>query len=422
MSYRVFIAVAVLFLIDLYVFQGVKILMQSRTENTQRIISIVYWSFTVLCLSIILLGSIIDFHSWPKTIRTYSFALVVIHYFSKIFVVVFLLLDDVLRLFRWIYEYAQLHFFSSQSKPTSEAIRVSRIKFFSQLGFLVGSIPFISLIYGMIGSAFDFRVRKVKINFANLPDAFNGLKIVQVSDIHSGSYIGTNHLQRAIDLVMEQKADIIFFTGDLVNDIATEAEEFADEFMQLKAPLGVYSILGNHDYGDYYGRWNSPQEKHDNLERLKAFQKNLGWKLLLNEHTYIQKGNDEIALIGIEYLSGNHSFSKQAYGNMKEATTGLKEVPFKILLSHDPSHWNAEVTSKYKDIDLALAGHTHGAQFGVEIPGLRWSPAQYFYKQWAGLYKEGKQYIYVNRGLGFIGYPGRVGILPEITVIELNKA
>lgn len=422
MSYRLIIAVAILFLIDLYVFQGVKVLMQTKAESTQRIISIVYWSFAVLCLSIILLGFITDFHTWPKTIRTYSFSLVVIHYFSKIFVVIFLLLDDVLRLFRWIYEYVHDHFFSSENKTTDEVIRVSRIKFLSQLGFIVGAIPFISLIYGMIGSAFDFRVRKTRINFPNLPEAFNGLKIAQVSDIHSGSYIGTGHLQRAVDLLMEQKADIIFFTGDLVNDIATEAEEFADEFKQIKAPLGVYSILGNHDYGDYYGRWKSPEEKHANLERLKSFQKSVGWKLLLNEHTYIKRGNDEIGLIGIEYLSGNHRFSRQAYGNMKEATAGLKEVPFKILLSHDPSHWNAEITNKYKDIDLTLAGHTHGAQFGVEIPGLRWSPAQYFYKQWAGLYKEGNQYIYTNRGLGFIGYPGRVGILPEITVIELFRA
>jgi uncharacterized protein len=421
MSYRVLIAVAILFLIDLYVFQGVKVLIQSRTESTQRVISIIYWSFAVLCLSIILLGFITDFHTWPKTIRTYSFALVVIHYFSKIFVVVFLLLDDTLRLFRWIYEFVHQHFFSNGVKQPRETIRVSRIKFFSQLGFIIGSVPFIALIYGMIGSAFDFRVRKVRLKFANLPDAFNGLKIAQVSDIHSGSYVGTGHLQKAVDLLMEQKADIIFFTGDLVNDTATEVDEFVPEFKQIQAPLGVYSILGNHDYGDYK-TWNSPEEKAENLERLKTFQKDFGWKLMLNEHTYIKKGNDEIALIGIEYLSGNHRFAHQAHGNMKQATANLKEVPFKILLSHDPSHWNAEVTTKYTDIDLTLAGHTHGAQFGVEIPGLRWSPAQYFYKQWAGLYNQGRQYIYVNRGLGFIGYPGRVGILPEITVIELYKA
>jgi len=422
MSLRLLIALAILFLIDLYVFQGVKVLIQERALSTQRTIGVIYWSFAALCLSIILLGGILDFHTWPKTIRTYSFALVVIHYFSKIFVVVFLLLDDVLRLFRWIYEYIQQHFFSSAGKAPTESIHVSRLKFISQLGFAIGAIPFLSLIYGMIGSAFDFRIRKTTLRFPNLPSAFDGLKIVQVSDIHSGSYIGTNHLQKAVDLIMAEKADLILFTGDLVNDIATEAEEFADEFRQIKAPLGVYSILGNHDYGDYYGRWKSPEEKQANLERLKSFQKNVGWNLLLNEHTYIKKEDEEIALIGIEYLSGNHRFSHQAYGNMQKATDGLKDVPFKLLLSHDPSHWNAEVTNKYKDIDLTLAGHTHGAQFGIEIPGLRWSPSQYFYKQWAGLYSEGNQHIYVNRGLGFIGYPGRVGILPEITVIELKKA
>ena len=422
MTYRLLIAIVLLFLIDLYVFQGVKVLVQAKSENVQRTVAIVYWSFAALCLSIILLVAITDFHTWPKTLRTYSFALVVIHYFSKLFVVVFLLLDDVLRLFRWCYDYVQQHFLSSDKKPSVDGIHVSRLKFLTQLGFIVGAIPFVSLIYGMIGSAFDFRVRKTRINFPNLPEAFNGLKIVQISDIHSGSYVGTNHLQRAVDMVMEQKPDLILFTGDLVNDIATEAEEFTHELSQIKAPLGVYSILGNHDYGDYYGRWGSPEEKLHNLERLKTFQKKMGWNLLLNEHTYIEKDNEQIAVIGIEYLSGNSNFKRQSYGNMQQATTGLKQVPFKILLSHDPSHWNAEVTNKYKDIDLTLAGHTHGAQFGVEIPGIRWSPSQYFYKQWAGLYNQDKQYIYVNRGLGFIGYPGRVGILPEITVIELFRA
>lgn len=422
MSFRLLIAVAILFLIDLYVFQGVKMLLQSRAISTQRIVTVIYWSVAALCLSIILLGGVWDFHLWPKTFRTYAFALIVIHYFSKLFFVVFLLLDDVLRMFRYGYEYVRQRFFSSPVVSVSEGIQISRLKFLSQAGLIIGSIPFLSLLYGMVGSAFDFRVRKVKLSFNNLPQAFDGLKIVQISDIHSGSYIGTKHLQRAVDLVMEQQADLILFTGDLVNDIATEAEEFASEFRQIKAPLGVYSILGNHDYGDYYGGWGSPGEKQANLERLKSFQKEMGWNLLLNEHTYIEKDDEQIALIGIEYLSGNNRFTKQAYGNMLAATAGIKEIPFKILLSHDPSHWNAEVTTKYKDIDLTFAGHTHGAQFGVEIPGLRWSPSKYFYKQWAGLYNEGTQYIYVNRGLGFIGYPGRVGILPEITLIELNKA
>jgi predicted MPP superfamily phosphohydrolase len=231
--------------------------------------------------------------------------------------------------------------------------------------------------------------------------------------------MGTNHLEKAVRMILDQKPDVIFFTGDLVNDLHTEALEFRETLMKLQAPLGVYSILGNHDYGDYY-QWHNAEDKHENLEKLKEFQRSLGWKLLTNEHTYIEKNGQRIGLIGVENWSARLNFRK--YGDMKKSTYQMEPADFNILLSHDPSHWKAEILQEYKYIDLTLSGHTHGMQFGIEIPGFKWSPVQYVYKEWADLYSENEQHLYVNRGLGFLGYPGRVGILPEITLFELSNA
>jgi predicted MPP superfamily phosphohydrolase len=417
LSSKIFFIVLILLAIDIYVFQGVKVLLFHRAVSTQRIWVWIYWGITALALGTIIAGQFFDWHSWPKPVRTYSFALIVIIYLSKIFVVAFLLIDDVVRLFRVIYGLIATAV-SGNGKTYSEAFRVSRLGFLVKTGFVLGAIPFFSMIYGMIGGAYNFRVRKVAINFPDLPDSFNGFKIAQLSDIHTGSYMGTNHLSDAVDLVLKQNADVIFFTGDLVNDLHTEALEFREIFKRLKAPMGVYSILGNHDYGDYYN-WPDAESKIENLKKLKAFHGEVGWKLMLNEHTYLQKGDDRIGLVGVENYSGHKNFSR--YGNMKLATTGFQKQNVNILLSHDPSHWDAEIKKDYPYIDLTLSGHTHGFQFGVEIPGFKWSPVQYFYKQWADLYKENDQYLYVNRGIGFIGYPGRVGILPEITVFELRK-
>jgi predicted MPP superfamily phosphohydrolase len=252
----------------------------------------------------------------------------------------------------------------------------------------------------------------------NIPDAFHGYKIVQISDIHTGSFMDTSALHKAFDIIMQQGADLILFTGDLVNNKAEEADGFEEVYRKLKAPHGVYSVLGNHDYGDYV-QWDSPEEKRKNLESLKDVHKKAGWRLLMNEHVPIEKDGQKIALMGIENWGGNMHFPK--YGRMDLAHRGTEEYPFKILMSHDPSHWEKQVQTEYKNIDLTLSGHTHGMQFGIEIPGFKWSPVKYFYKQWAGLYKQDNQFLYVNRGLGFLGYPGRLGIWPEITVLELQK-
>lgn len=417
MSLRIFLILLILLAIDFYVFQGVKAIMQLRSANVQRTVYFIYWSVVALCMLVIVSGNIFDWHLWPKALRTYAFALVLITYLSKIFVVVFLLIDDVLRLFRWISGYVVDTFFRSDKNIATTGI--NRYQFLVRLGFVVGSIPFLSMTYGMLGNAYNYKLRKVKLNFPNLPDAFDGLKMIQISDLHLGSFMGTNHLEKAVKIIQEQNADVIFFTGDLVNDREVEAIEFTDTLRGMTAPLGVYSIFGNHDYGDYY-HWPTVEEKQANRENLVAFQKDLGWKLLLNEHTYIEKGQDRIGLIGVENWSARLNFKR--YGDMKKAVDGMEPAAFNILLSHDPSHWKAEITSQYKNVDVMLAGHTHGMQWGVEIPGVKWSPVKYFYKEWIDLYQEANQYLYVNRGLGFLGYPGRFGILPEITLFELNKA
>lgn len=262
----------------------------------------------------------------------------------------------------------------------------------------------------------NYQVKHVRLNFPNLPESFRGLRLVHISDIHSGSFQNKKAVNHGIERILREKPDIILFTGDLVNDRATEMDEYKEVFAQLTAPMGVYSTLGNHDYGDYVV-WPSVADKAANLEALKKVHADMGWRLLMNEHVKLEKDGQQIALLGIENWGAKGRFPK--YGKMDQAYAGTEQIPFKILMSHDPSHWDAQVRTEYADIDLMLSGHTHGMQFGLENPYFKWSPVQWMYKQWAGLYEEGKQKLYVNRGFGFIGYPGRVGILPEITVLEL---
>jgi predicted MPP superfamily phosphohydrolase len=280
---------------------------------------------------------------------------------------------------------------------------------------LFGGGLFGTLIYGF-GNKYRYQVTRVPVKSPSLPEAFRGLKIVQISDIHSGSFNDKKAVQKGVEKILKEEPDLILFTGDLVNNKADEMDEYRDLFAQLRAPLGVYSVLGNHDYGDYV-KWDTEEQKIANLNALKKVHADMGWRLLMNEHVVLERDGAQIALLGVENWGAKASFPK--YGQLDRAYAGAEKYPFKILMSHDPSHWDAQVRKEYSDIDLMLSGHTHGMQFGVEIPGFRWSPVQYIYNQWAGLYDDGKQKLYVNRGYGFLGYPGRVGILPEITVLEL---
>ena len=325
------------------------------------------------------------------------------------------MIDDVRRFFTWL---VSLIATGNGSETGNTTFNMSRSVFFKRAAILLGGLSISGFLYGM-SNRYNYKVKKIKLKLDNLPEAFRGFKMVQLSDIHTGSFDDYDAVSRGINLAMAQQPDLILFTGDLVNNHADEVnEKYQEIFSTLKAPMGVYSTLGNHDYGDYV-HWPSPQAKKENLERLKNIHASMGWRLLMNEHVILEKGNDKIGLIGIENWSAKSSFPK--YGDMKKAYEGLagKNVPVKILLSHDPSHWDAQVRTDYKDVDLTLSGHTHGMQMGVNTKWMKWSPVQYMYKEWAGIYKESDQYLYVNCGFGFLGYAGRLGIMPEITVIEL---
>ena len=410
---RFLIFFAIILVIEIYFLQAVKTFVQDFSQGKKN--GILYTAYGLAALNFIL-GLVAMFYpppNWNNVMRFITSGLVILA-ICKLLGISFLIIDDVIRLFRWIFSY----FKSAPAEGVEVSHKISRLKFMSQLAITFTVITAIGFLYGMVKGAYKYRVHNVKVPSPNLPAAFNGFKIVQISDIHTGSFIDNSALNKAFDIVMQQNADLILFTGDLVNNETTETFGFEDTYSRLKAPHGVFSVLGNHDYGDYK-QWESPLAKVENLNALKEVHAKAGWRLLMNEHVAIEKNGEKIALLGIENWGGNMNFPK--YGKMDLAHQGTENYPYKILMSHDPSHWEKQVQPQYPDIDLTLSGHTHGMQLGIEIPGFRWSPSQWVYKQWAGLYKHGQQFIYVNRGLGFLGYPGRLGIWPEITVIELQK-
>ncbi|MBA3830255.1 MAG: metallophosphoesterase [Taibaiella sp.] len=327
-----------------------------------------------------------------------------------------MLLDDIRRVIMWV-----IHFFIPAGNEKAVAAvqnGMSRSTFLSRVALIIGGTWLVAFVYG-ITNRYRYKVHRITLKPDVLPIAFKGLKIVQVSDIHTGSFDNHDAVAQGIQRILDEQPDVIFFTGDLVNNHSAEVDEkYKEIYSRLKAPMGVYSILGNHDYGDYV-QWPTPEAKKNNLQQLKDLHAAMGWQMLNNANTVLQKGSDKIAVLGVENWSAKASFPK--YGDLKKAyeENDIKSIPFKILLSHDPSHWHAQVLPQYNDIQLTLSGHTHGMQFGIDIPGFKWSPVKYMYKEWAGLYNEGAQYLYVNRGFGFLGYPGRLGILPEITVITL---
>lgn len=417
-GFSIIILLIIYVLIDLYAYQAFRFIIKKYSKPLIRLINIIYWLASVFCFSLIVLTRVTDWHSWNKYFRTYGIAVLIILISSKIILDAFVLTDDIVRFFRLSAIKISSWFKRPQSlKIVPKSLPISRSAFIIRMGLLITSIPFFSLIYGMAFNAYNYKIRKIRLVFPDLPDSFDGFKIVQVSDIHTGSFLSTKPLARAVKLINEQKPDIVFFTGDLVNYNHTEALPYIDILKIIEAPHGVFSIFGNHDYGDYY-KWKNLKEKENDVHELRRVHGLLGWNLLWDEHRYIERNGEILTLIGVQNIS-SRGFS--SYGSLSKATENINYSPVNILLSHDPTHWDMEVNKNYPRIDLTLSGHTHGMQFGVEIPGFKWSPIQYIYKEWAGLYRESNQYLYVNRGLGFIGYPGRVGIMPEITVIELKK-
>ena len=338
-----------------------------------------------------------------------SMGLVLTFLIPKLLILIILFGEDIYRF--------TVKLISSISNSETQTIPCRR-KFISQIALGIAAIPFVSFIYGIIQGKYNYKVLKYQLTFDDLPEAFDGYTITQISDIHSGSFTNKEKIQYGVDLINEQKSDLMLFTGDIVNNTADEMDDWIDVFSKLEAKEGKYSILGNHDYGDYMD-WKNPEDKIKNFEKIKGIHKKIGFDLLLNESRYIEKNGQKVALIGVE--NWGKGFNKA--GDIKKASSNVNKEDFKILMSHDHSHWEVMIKKDDFNFHLTLSGHTHGLQMGIEIPGLfRFSPSQFVYKQWAGLYQEFGRYINVNRGFGYHAFPGRVGIWPEITVIELKKA
>lgn len=405
-------------IIDIYTFRGISSVYKNKKSKKYRWFKYIYWQVTVLSvlMALYLLYNLKASHG----LRVYGGGMVFVIYLSKLFLVVFLLLDDFGRGFKWLYR----KMLSPAPLPKSEAMpeiandseKITRQAFLVKTGMIASAAPLILLSNGIMNNAHDYKVHRIPIKIPNLPDAFRGLKIVQVSDIHSGSFVSRDGVARGVGMIRALKPDIIFFTGDLVNNSTDEVYPWMDILSQVQAPMGVLSTLGNHDYGDYK-EWPDQAAKEANLEALYQAHADMGWHLMRNEHVTLDLHGQRIGIVGVENWGHQKRFQK--YGDLAKATKNMPDVPVKILLSHDPSHWDLKVRKETPEIDLMLSGHTHGFQFGIETPWFRFSPSQWVYKQWAGLYAEGRQQLYVNRGFGFLGYPGRVGIMPEITLLEL---
>ncbi|MEZ2335590.1 metallophosphoesterase [Mucilaginibacter sp. RCC_168] len=381
------LAIILLWLIfDIYFFSVVTTL----TVNTS--VYLAYWLFDALLAGTIILGA---FTRNTKLI-SWLMASMLLSFIPKLVSSIVLVLEDFTRLFRGF-------------PPRSYAV--------SELALVIAVMFFGLLLFGVTRGRHYYKVRRETLFFDDLPERFDGFTITQLSDVHSGSFSDAKGVKKGLDLVNAQQSDMILFTGDLVNNQATEMDPWIPAFAGLEAPYGKYSVLGNHDYGDYM-RWENEADQQANLSRLKQVHQEIGFKLLLNEATPIQKDNQAIALIGVENW-GKGGFHK--YGDLKKATANVPNEAFKILMSHDPSHWDAVTLGHHQPIHLTLSGHTHGAQFGFELFGFKWSPIKYVYKQWAGLYQKSGLYLYVNRGFGFLGLKGRIGIWPEIAVLTLKR-
>lgn len=401
--------------IDYYVFQAVLVATKSLTPHWQQGLRWAFWMPTALALLALAWWMFGDPYRYSASTRSWVMTGLVALFMSKIFAVVVLFIDDLARGAKWVFS---LFDRSGTSPSTGGGEVIPRSEFLAKTALLAASVPLGTMAYGVISGAHDYRIRRKSILLPNLPKAFDGVRIAQVSDIHSGSFFNKTAVKGGVQMLLSEKPDLIFFTGDLVNNEAIEVKDYIDVFDKLRAPLGVFSVMGNHDYGDYH-RWSSQSAKRQNVKDLMEAHKIMGFDLLMNENRLLKVNGENVAILGVENWGGR-GFAK--YGKLEQAYQGIEQAPVKLLLSHDPSHWDGQVRPLYPDIDVMFAGHTHGFQFGVEIAGFQWSPSQYAYKQWAGLYQEGSQYLYVNRGFGYLGYPGRIGMPPEITIIELKRA
>jgi predicted MPP superfamily phosphohydrolase len=410
-----------LFILDFYIFFALR---STKIDFVkQKWFTYIWWGYSIA----LYVGLFISFKfSIPLAYRSIILVAFFMTAVSKFIYVIILLLDDLRRGGVWVSRLVNIKKEKSVEQnieelekplPEKNEDAISRSEFLLKSGIVIASLPIFPLAWGVLSSPYDYQIRRQKLILPNLPKAFHGLKLAQISDIHSGSFYNRKAVLGGVEMLLGEKPDMIFFTGDLVNNVASEMRDYQDIFSKLHADLGVFSVLGNHDYGDYYYGKEDSQAKRKNLQDVISTHKVMGYDLLMDENRTIKVGNEEISIVGVQNW-GTGRFPKK--GDLKKALIGTEDKSVKLLLSHDPSHWRAEVLNT--DVDAMFAGHTHGMQFGVRGENFQWSPAQYIYKEWAGLYTEGQKQLYVNVGYGFLGYPGRVGILPEITIFELVSA
>ncbi len=414
------VVLAVVIAIDFYAYQAVRTVTAGLSPRWRTGWRWAYWVFSVGVLALLVVGVLVmGDRRATNHFAQMAFGLVVLSVVPKLIVVVALLGEDLIRAFWWGWQrFTQLMTRADGPHPAGAAeVVVSRSEFLSALALGVAAVPFAGIGYGMLHGRYRYTVHRETLRFANLPEAFHGLRVVQLSDIHAGSFDSPKDVARGVQVVIDERPDLILFTGDIVNNAATELEPWVETFGRLRAPLGQYAILGNHDYGDYV-QWPSAEAKAANLAHLERLHAQTGFRLLKNAHVKLSKGDAEIVLAGVE----NWGLGFKQKGDLEATLRGVTPEQFVLLMSHDPSHWDAQVRQHPARVELTLSGHTHGMQFGVEVGALRWSPVKYRYPRWAGLYTEGDHRLYVNRGFGFIGFPGRVGIWPEITVLTLERA
>jgi uncharacterized protein len=402
-----------LLLADTYITNGLNGALIKWSATKRRILIKTYWIISIVLIVGLLLSIYIKM---GVGIRAGILFIFFVQFIGKICYLPFILIDDLRRLYHKIV-FSLKKTESGNSTESKRPDAIPRSAFLVKAGLLAAAVPIATLTYGITSGVYDYRIKRRTLYLPNLPKAFDGIKLGQISDIHSGSFYNKKAVTGGVEMLMREKPDLIFFTGDLVNDLATEMYNYQDLFTKVKAPLGVYSTLGNHDYGDY-SWWPNAAAKQKNHSDIIATHKNMGWNLLLNENRRLKINGEEIGILGLENWGALSRFPK--YGKMDLAVKNTDDLPVKLLLSHDPSHWRAQVLPHYPQIDMMFSGHTHGMQFGVQTEHFQWSPIEYVYKEWAGFYHEGNQQLYVNVGYGFLGLTGRVGILPEITIFELK--
>lgn len=412
---NVLLQVILLILIDIYIYTSIHRTTCKFTPPLRNTVRIAIWGTTVLAISAVVWYNMYEPYYKALSIRQWVIITVTVIYGSKLLTILIIFIDDIQINTRRLIAYLKKR--SGKGIPGKP---ITRSEFFDKAAIAAGMVPFASMVTGILSGATDYRVIRKTVYLPNLPSSFDGIRIGQFSDTHAGTFFNKTAVKGGVEVLLNEKTDVIFFTGDLVNYQTDEVDNYIDVFSKVRAPLGVFSTTGNHDYGNYR-KWSTEAAKKKNFEDMVTAHQLMGYELLMNEHRFLEEGGDKIAIIGIENwgMGPPHRFPK--YGKLAQAHRGTEEASVRLLLSHDPSHWDAQVRPEFRDIELMFAGHTHGAQMGIQFGDFRWSPSQYLYRQWAGLYREGEQYLYVNRGFGCIGYPGRVGMPPELTVIELKR-